>query len=228
MYLADANTSVPPHTKFRWKSIDGSKSKCKLIQNLDEKSDQARPANNLDLIKNDYDAFSDCGNTLMLCPTNNSSDDGLIKSDYDAFSDCGNTSMLCPTNNSSDDGLIKSDYDAFCDCENTSILCPTNSSSDDDLIKYDYDAFCDCGNTSILCPTYNSSDDESFINESINYSSSSTMVSYICVMQSRLITNKHHLVHRFLTLLWKLLLSLPVFPFCNKVQNSLFCPVSWS
>ena len=172
LYLADANTSVPPRTKFRWKSIDGSKSKCKLIQNLDEKSDQARPANNLDLIKNDYDAFSDCGNTSMLCSTKNSSDDNLIKSDYDAFSDCGNTSIFCPTNKSSDD--------------------------------------------------------ESFINESINYSSSSTTVSYICVMQSRLITNKHHLVHRFLILLWKLLLSLPVFPFCNKVQDSLFCPVSWS
>ena len=172
LYLADANTSVPPRTKFRWKSIDVSKSKCKLIQNLDEKSDQARPANNLDLIKSDYDAFSDCGNTSMLCPTNNS--------------------------------------------------------SDDDLIKYDYDAFCDCGNTSILCPTNNSSDDKSFINESINYSSSSTTVSYICVMQSRLITNKHDLVHGFLTLSWKLLLSLPVFPFYNKVQDSLFCHVSWS
>ena len=144
LYLADANTSVPPRTKFRSKSIDVSKSKCMLIQNLDEKSDQSRPANNLDLIKNDYDAFGDCGNTSILCPTNNSSDD------------------------------------------------------------------------------------ESFINESINYSSSSTTMSYICVMQSRLITNKHHLVHRFLTLLWKLLLSLPVFPFYNKVQDSLFCHVSWS
>ena len=97
-----------------------------------------------------------------------------------------------------------------------------------DLIKSDYDAFSDCGNTSMLCSTNNSSDEESFINESINYSSSSTTVSYICVMQSRLITNKHHLVHRFLTLLWKLLLSLPVFPFCNKVQDSLFWHVSWS
>ena len=151
MYFADANTSVPPRTKFRWKSIDGSKSKCKLIQNLDEKSDQARPANILDLIKSDYDAFSDCGNTSTLRSTNNSSDDDLIKSDYDAFSDCGNTSMLCPTNNSSDDDLIKSDYDAFSDCGNTSILCPTN----------------------------NSSDEESFINKSINYSCSSTTVSYI-------------------------------------------------
>ena len=121
-----------------------SKSKCKLIQNLDEKSDQARPANNLDLIKSDYDAFSDCGNTSILCLTNNSNDE------------------------------------------------------------------------------------ESFINEIINYSSSSTTVSYICVMQSRLITNKHHLVHRFLTLLWKLLLSLPIFLFCNKVHDSLFWQVSWS
>ena len=222
MYLADANTSVPPRTKFRWKSIDGSKSKCKLIQNLDKKSDQARPASNLDLIKSDYDAFSDCGNTSMLCSTNNSSDDDLIKSDHNAFSDCGNTLILCPTNNSSDDDLIKSDYDAFSDCRNASMMCPTNNSSDDDLIKSDYDAFNDCGNTSILCPTNNSSDEESFINQSINYSSSSTTVSYICVMQSRLITNKHHLVHRFLTLLWKLLLSLRVFLFCNKVQDSLF------
>ena len=47
LYLADANTSAPPRTKLRWKSIDGSKSKCKLIQNLDKKSDQARPENNL-------------------------------------------------------------------------------------------------------------------------------------------------------------------------------------
>ena len=34
-YLADANTSVPPRTKFRWKSIDGFKSKCTLIQQHD-------------------------------------------------------------------------------------------------------------------------------------------------------------------------------------------------
>ena len=167
LYLADANTSVPPRTKFKWKSIDGSKSKCKFIQNLDEKSNQLRPANNSDLIKSDCDAFSDCGNTSMLRSTNNSSDDDLIKRDYDAFSDFGNTSILCPTNNSSDD--------------------------------------------------------ESSINESINCSSSSTTVSYICVMQSHLITNKHDLVHRFLLLLWKLLLFLPVFLFCNKVQHSLFC-----
>ena len=107
MYLTDANTSVPPRTKFRWKSIDGSKSKCKLIQNLNEKSDQARPANNLDLIKSDCEAFSDCRNTSMLCSTKNRSDDDLIKSDDDAFSDCGNTSMCCPTNNSNGDDLIK-------------------------------------------------------------------------------------------------------------------------
>ena len=92
------------------------KSKCKLIQDLDEKSDQSRPANNSDLIKSDYDAFSDCENTSMLYSTNNSTDDDLIKSDCDAFSDCGNTSILCPTNNNSDDDLIKSDYDAFSDC----------------------------------------------------------------------------------------------------------------
>ena len=49
----------------------------------------------------------------MLCSTKNSSDDGLIKNDYDAFSDCGNTLILCPTNNSSDDGLIKSDFDVL-------------------------------------------------------------------------------------------------------------------
>ena len=135
------------------------------------KSDQARRANNLDLIKSDYDAFSDCANTSMLCPTNNSSDDDLIKSDYDVFSDCKNTSMLCPTNNSSDD--------------------------------------------------------KNSINESITCSSSSTTVSYICLMQSRLITHKHDLIHTFLTLLWKLLLPFPVFPFCNEVQDCLFCHVNW-